>query len=129
MAAHRGWLDYDWDRVADDRNTTQRQQPEQVIEEVTKAVSEKLVIHHDVLMDENGQRVEPPRQSKAGRKKKMMEVNETQISKFPLNIVPKCHALPRGLFVCVCMIILTIESSQSKAGLAFRPQATQETYL
>ncbi|CAH0000960.1 unnamed protein product [Clonostachys byssicola] len=85
MAAHRGWLDYDWGRVAEDRNKAQRQQPERVIEEVTKAVSEKLVIHHDVPMDENGQRVEPPRQSKAGRKKKMMEVNETQIIKAKLD--------------------------------------------
>lgn len=53
--------------------------------------AEKLVIHHDsssklaihkdfVQFDENGRTIEQPRASRGGKKKKMMEVNETQIS-------------------------------------------------
>lgn len=52
------------------------------IDEVSKGVGEKLVIHQDsVQYDENGAVMEErPRLAKGGKKKKVMEVNETQIS-------------------------------------------------
>lgn len=49
---------------------------------------QKLVIHQDPgLFDENGIAKEPSRGQRGGRKKKTMDVNETQISK------SLCHLL------------------------------------
>ncbi|KAH6895127.1 Mad3/BUB1 homology region 1-domain-containing protein [Thelonectria olida] len=119
MAANRGWLDCSWEDESIDENLV----PEPVlvplkdIEEISKGVGEKLVIHQDKLVvrqdkltihqdkpavhqdklvirqdklvihqdsvqyDENGAIMEQqPRASKGGKKKKVMEVNETQIS-------------------------------------------------
>ena len=57
----------------------EEQTPE--VEQLVEAVSTKLVVHHDmVLLDENGVMMHPPRQDRP-KKKKVMEVNETQISK------------------------------------------------
>lgn len=52
-----------------------------IIEDITKAISEKLVIARDpVALDENGAAKEPAREGR-GRRMKIKEVNETQISK------------------------------------------------
>lgn len=60
----------------------QNQGEKLVIHQDRHDVGEKLVIHQDqVLYDENGVVQEPPRQPRGGKKKKVMEVNETQISK------------------------------------------------
>lgn len=51
-------------------------------EEISKGVGQKLVIHQDsVHYDENGAVMEQPRAPRGGKKKKVIEVNETQISK------------------------------------------------
>lgn len=82
-AAKRGWLDRTWE---DEEALPQR--PIQAVDEEAAelvdlieqvSVSEKLLVHHDVVMlDENGA-VKDSREGK-GKKKKVMEVNETQIS-------------------------------------------------
>lgn len=82
MAANRGWLDHSWDDESVDVNLV----PEPVasleeIEEISQGMGEKLVIHQDQpFFDENGAVKEQPREPQAGKKKKAMEVNETQIS-------------------------------------------------
>lgn len=77
MASNRGWLDHTWEEDAIDDSMI----PDPV-EEVDQEVREKLVIHQDpVFYDENGAIQESRPQSKGGKKKKVMEVNETQISK------------------------------------------------
>lgn len=77
-AANRGWLDQTWDDQlvvnypGDDEDSP------------TVHIGVNMVVHHDVVtLDENGR---VPEQSHAGRskKKKVMEVNETQISKSDL---------------------------------------------
>lgn len=81
MAANRGWLDHSWDDGSVDENLV----PEPIaplghIEEISHGVREKLVIHQDpAFFDENGAVKEPPRESRP-RKKKVIDVNETQIS-------------------------------------------------
>lgn len=124
MAANRGWLDHSWEEESVDENLV----PEPIaplveIEEISKGVGEKLVIHQDpadklmihqdsadrlmihkdppagklvihqdrsdklvihkdtVQYDENGRAMEQPRGPRGGKKKKVIEVNETQISK------------------------------------------------
>ena len=75
MATNRGWLDYCWEEESFDMSLI----PDPV-NEISNGVGEKLVIHQDlVLFDENGAVQEPPRESHGG-KKKVLEVNETQIS-------------------------------------------------
>ncbi|KAI0864241.1 Mad3/BUB1 homology region 1-domain-containing protein [Xylaria cubensis] len=86
-AASRGWLDACWDdesladyqhEVADEDITP--------VQALTKGVEQKLMIHRDTVpLDENGALIkEHPRPAK-GRKKKVMEVNETQIIKANLD--------------------------------------------
>ncbi|KAI1114385.1 Mad3/BUB1 homology region 1-domain-containing protein [Nemania sp. NC0429] len=86
-AASRGWLDACWDdgslvddqhRVSDENATP--------IDVLSRAVEGKLVIHRDTMaLDENGAfKDRTPKPSK-GRKKKIMEVNETQIIKANLD--------------------------------------------
>ncbi|KAF7535452.1 hypothetical protein G7Z17_g13199 [Cylindrodendrum hubeiense] len=88
MAGNRGWLDCAWEDESIDENLV----PEPVlvplrdIEEISKGVSQKLVIHQDpVHYDENGAVMEQPRAPRGGKKKKVMEVNETQIIKAKLD--------------------------------------------
>ena len=91
-AARRGWLDVVWDderkkRPLDAMLTPKR---DENMEDLTlEMASTKIVAYHDVLkLDENGKPIYP--EHKAGRsakKKKMIEVNETQISMLSLSQV------------------------------------------
>ncbi|KAI0400523.1 Mad3/BUB1 homology region 1-domain-containing protein [Xylaria palmicola] len=87
-AASRGWLDACWDseslvdyqHEAVDENTPP-------VEVLSRGIDQKLVIHRDTIgLDENGELKNDhhPKQPK-GRKKKVMEVNETQIIKANLD--------------------------------------------
>jgi checkpoint serine/threonine-protein kinase len=84
MAARRGWLDFSWEEESVDLNLVPAPEPSlHEIEEISNGIGGKLVIHQDpVLFDENGVAQGPPREARAGKKKKVMEVNETQISEF-----------------------------------------------
>lgn len=85
-AAKRGWLDYDWSEdVQTDGGPSLDESPlmdENCPPEVNmlaQKVSQKLVIHQDVVkLDENGAPIYP--KASKPRKKKVIEVNETQIS-------------------------------------------------
>ncbi|KAH7627676.1 hypothetical protein B0T09DRAFT_188431 [Sordaria sp. MPI-SDFR-AT-0083] len=89
-AARRGWLDVVWDderkkRPLDAMLTPRRGEN---MEDLTlEMASTKIVAYHDVLkLDENGKPIYP--EHKAGRsakKKKMIEVNQTQIIKVKLD--------------------------------------------
>lgn len=80
-AANRGWLDACWDEesllecqheVADENTPP--------VEAFSRKVEQKLIIHRDTVpLDENGAIIDKNKPAK-GRKKKIMEVNETQIS-------------------------------------------------
>ncbi|KAH7136617.1 Mad3/BUB1 homology region 1-domain-containing protein [Dactylonectria macrodidyma] len=104
MAGNRGWLDCSWeDELIDEnlvpesvlvplRDVDENFVPEPAlvplrdIDEISKGVSRKLVIHQDpVHFDENGAVIEQPRAPRGGKKKKVMEVNETQIIKAKLD--------------------------------------------
>ncbi|EGZ77145.1 hypothetical protein NEUTE2DRAFT_99675 [Neurospora tetrasperma FGSC 2509] len=89
-AARRGWLDVVWEderkkRPLDAMLTPKR---DENMEDLTlEMASTKIVAYHDVLkLDENGKPIYP--EHKAGRsakKKKVIEVNETQIIKAKLD--------------------------------------------
>ncbi|GJC83991.1 checkpoint serine/threonine-protein kinase bub1 [Colletotrichum liriopes] len=85
-AMNRGWLDVSWD----DEPLIEESAPEvmdtepSIADELGQMVQEKLVVHTEtVMMDENGAIIN----KKAGKskKKKAMEVNETQIIKANLD--------------------------------------------
>ena len=81
-AANRGWLDCTWDDdVPDELPVLDEKKPSE-IDVLSQAVSQKLVVHHDVVMlDENGRIQDYPKEGRS-KKKKVMEVNETQISEY-----------------------------------------------
>lgn len=110
MAAGRGWLDHCWEDEIFDENLVPEPVIPLEIEEISKGAGERLLIHQDpvgklaihkdtvgklvihqdsstklvvhkdtVQYDENGKAVEQHRGPR-GKKKKMIEVNETQIS-------------------------------------------------
>lgn len=85
IAAHRGWLDRVWDTdMATENYTSDRMVPLRDAHHLTQTTTDQLVIHQDydpMDIDENGVAQEKPREPRAGRRKKIMEVNETQISK------------------------------------------------
>lgn len=89
MAANRGWLDCTWEEEPVDLNLipeTAEALPE--VEEISRGVSNRLLIHHDrVPLDENGApMMDRPKQPRgAKKKKKVMEVNETQVIKAKLD--------------------------------------------
>ncbi|KAM0563832.1 hypothetical protein ACHAPJ_000038 [Fusarium lateritium] len=136
MAANRGWLDHCWEEESFDENLVPDPVVPLEIEEISKGVGEKLMIHQDpvdklsipkdpvdklmihqdpvgklaihkdpveklvihqdtstklaihkdtVQYDENGRVIEQPKGPRGGKKKKMMEVNETQIIKAKLD--------------------------------------------
>ncbi|KND90397.1 Checkpoint serine/threonine-protein kinase bub1 [Tolypocladium ophioglossoides CBS 100239] len=87
IAANRGWLDHSWDEEAVDENLVPKPAPRlHEIEEISKGMSSKLAVPQDrVLYDENGAVIKPPREPRAGRKKKVVEVNETQTIKAKLD--------------------------------------------
>ena len=79
-AANRGWLDCTWEDDVPDELPAIKEIKPSAVDILTEAVSQKLVVHHDVVMlDENGRIQNYPREGRS-KKKKVMEVNETQIS-------------------------------------------------
>jgi checkpoint serine/threonine-protein kinase len=77
-AANRGWLGCEWDDEELPSFADENSLPD--VKGLAHSVSQKLVIHHDVVrLDENGAPIYP--KAAKPRKKKVIEVNETQISK------------------------------------------------
>lgn len=75
-AKHRGWLTKVWEP-----EVSLKREIEEVIETITRQIPEKLAIAPEqVALDENGMQKEPGRGGR-GRRMKIKEVNETQISK------------------------------------------------
>ncbi|KAI5862110.1 Mad3/BUB1 homology region 1-domain-containing protein [Durotheca rogersii] len=85
-AASRGWLDVCWeDEGAVGEQPEPAGLPSPAVKLLNSRVAEKLVIHHDAAeFDENGAVKDRPKPSKS-KKKKVMEVNETQIIKAKLD--------------------------------------------
>jgi checkpoint serine/threonine-protein kinase len=86
-AGHRGWLSKVWKpelppkKIPDDLLQGVNEESSIITEELSREVSEKLIIACDpVMLDENGATKETSREGK-GRRMKIKEVNETQISK------------------------------------------------
>ncbi|GKT41966.1 checkpoint serine/threonine-protein kinase bub1 [Colletotrichum spaethianum] len=84
-AMNRGWLDVSWD----EEPLIEEAAPEvvdtepSIVDDLGQMVQEKLVVHTEtVMMDENGAIIKKEGKSK---KKKVMEVNETQIIKANLD--------------------------------------------
>lgn len=101
-AARRGWLDVVWDedderkkRPLDAMLTPPTRRDENMEDLTLEMASTKIVAYHDVLkLDENGKPIYP--EHKAGRsakKKKTIEVNETQISMYSLAFPGKRFSL------------------------------------
>ncbi|KAF3762439.1 hypothetical protein M406DRAFT_280553, partial [Cryphonectria parasitica EP155] len=79
-AANRGWLNRGWEEDAPVADC-----PENDENSAPARIDAKLVVHHDVVtLDENGRILEQHRDGR-GKKKKVMEVNETQIIKANLD--------------------------------------------
>ncbi|ETS87737.1 hypothetical protein PFICI_01565 [Pestalotiopsis fici W106-1] len=92
-ASKRGWLDCSWEEYETEDNDFENEQESIVENAQTNALNQrlatKLVVHHDVVeLDENGALKQQQKPSKP-KKKKMMEVNETQIIKAKLDSPPK----------------------------------------
>jgi checkpoint serine/threonine-protein kinase len=83
-AGNRGWLDQSWEDDAVD--AVQFQIDEELdpeVQDLNPPMPQKVLVHHEtVMLDENGNMIKPK-----NKKKKVAEVNETQISGF--------HNLPR----------------------------------
>jgi checkpoint serine/threonine-protein kinase len=87
MASHRGWLHKVW---KPENSQKQKQSPasqgiteesNDSMENINREVSGKLIIPRDpIMLDENGATKHHGREGR-GRKMKIKEVNETQISK------------------------------------------------
>lgn len=88
-AAGRGWLDCSWEGDEDEYSGG-RQEPfdeNAAVDLLSHKVTTKLIVHQDPTgFDENGAVKHPPKSSKT-KKKKVMEVNETQISMSATSIV------------------------------------------
>ncbi|KAK5987687.1 Checkpoint serine/threonine-protein kinase bub1 [Cladobotryum mycophilum] len=86
MAYSRGWLDQSWEEDIVDENFIHDPMASlRDVESIDKGVN-KLAIHQDpVLYDENGAVRGQSREPRAGKKKKFMEMNETQIIKAKLD--------------------------------------------
>lgn len=83
-AASRGWLDVSWEDESVVEESLPQDENNPDVDLLSQRVAEKLVVHHDVVMlDENGAIKDQARPVKP-RKKKLMEVNETQISQLLL---------------------------------------------
>ncbi|OHW95792.1 checkpoint serine threonine-protein kinase bub1 [Colletotrichum incanum] len=85
-AMNRGWLDVSWD----DEPLIEEPAPEvmdtepSIVDDLGHMVQEKLVVHTEtVMMDENGAIIN--KKEGKSKKKKVMEVNETQIIKANLD--------------------------------------------
>lgn len=88
MARQRGWLNKVWKKEASSSSDSSVSPPDTAentstssIDIVAREVSEKLTIARDpVMLDENGVTKEQNREGR-GRRMKIKEVNETQISR------------------------------------------------
>lgn len=79
-AASRGWLDAIWEDESIIEENLASDENNPIVDLLSREVAKKLVVHHDVVMlDENGAIKNEARAAKP-KKKKVMEVNETQIS-------------------------------------------------
>jgi checkpoint serine/threonine-protein kinase len=82
-AGHRGWLSKVWEPERQPEpflEVFQDSTEESKVDNIIREVSEKLVIARDPInLDENGITKEPVREGR-GRRMKIKEVNETQIS-------------------------------------------------
>ncbi|KAI1828021.1 Mad3/BUB1 homology region 1-domain-containing protein [Xylaria intraflava] len=85
-AANRGWLDACWDDESlIDHHPAVADENASPVDVLSGAVEQKLIIHRDTVeLDENGTVKDHAKPSK-GRKKKVMEVNETQVIKANLD--------------------------------------------
>lgn len=86
-ANHRGWLSKVWQpelvKPIGDETSLLDEIPRESLcnsDELHQAVKDKLVIARDPVLDENGATKDSAREGK-GRRMKIKEVNETQISK------------------------------------------------
>ncbi|KAI0196864.1 Mad3/BUB1 homology region 1-domain-containing protein [Astrocystis sublimbata] len=87
-AASRGWLDAIWDDESFDEYQHEVADENAPMEVLREHVEAKLVIHRDTVsvpVDENGALIKENPKPAKGRKKKVMEVNETQIIKANLD--------------------------------------------
>lgn len=122
-AASRGWLDARWDEESFADYPQQEQQPSDGnvpnVEDLTQKVATKLVVHQDAVeLDENGALKNQQQQKPSKpRKKKLMEVNETQISQSP------CPHLRQS------NIVANPATSQSKARFTFEAQNEEKKPL
>lgn len=124
-AATRGWLGVQWEEEEEEQQHQQQQQASFVDENSSARqvnalkVSQKLAVHQDVVrLDENGAPIYPG--GSKPRKKKPVEMNETQISTLIYGFY--------FIFVVVIIVIrLLTPPSQSKAGLAVRAKDQEET--
>ena len=108
-AGSRGWLDVAWDdEPVVQEEQTQLDENNPNVDLLSRDVAEKLVVHQEaVLLDENGAVKDQARAAKP-RKKKVMEVNETQISTFAISLlVPALFADPSLASKFNCKYILT----------------------
>jgi Mad3/BUB1 homology region 2 len=75
-AAKRGWLDQSWEDESSNSVVLVAEEDSSEVEALSRQVAEKLVVQHEtVMLDENGAMIKSK-----GKKMKVMEVNETQIS-------------------------------------------------
>ena len=82
-AANRGLLDKSWENenapLQEARLPVAHTPPR--MDELAEAITTKLIVHHEVVkLDENGAIIENHQRGGRPKKKKVMEVNETQIS-------------------------------------------------
>ncbi|KAI0021512.1 Mad3/BUB1 homology region 1-domain-containing protein [Xylariomycetidae sp. FL0641] len=87
-AGRRGWLDVDWDEeceAEEKHEPADENSPD--VDLLSQKVANKLVVHHDVVrLDENGAPImDHPKPASKSKKKKVMEVNETQVIKANLD--------------------------------------------
>ncbi len=110
-AAQRGWLDVSWEDeiVVEEKRPSDENDPD--VNLLSRKVAEKLVVHHDmVLLDENGAIKDQSKPAKP-KKKKVMEVNETQIS----------QSTPLSRFRRHDIFFRNTNPSQSKPNSIHRP--------
>ncbi|KAL7930913.1 Mad3/BUB1 homology region 1 domain-containing protein [Trichoderma chlorosporum] len=83
IAEHRGWLGRLWDANYTNKiSHSSRMMPLRDVDNLTQETIDKLIIDEDpMLFDENGLAKGKPPEPRTSRKKRAMEVNETQIIK------------------------------------------------
>ncbi|KAK3906922.1 Enolase, C-terminal TIM barrel domain-containing protein [Staphylotrichum tortipilum] len=80
-AANRGWLGCEWE---DEERRSFADENSMAVNALANSISRKLAVHQDVIrLDENGAPIYP--KANKSKKKKVVEVNETQIIKAKLD--------------------------------------------